>query len=440
MRSFLNRISVAASLAYRTLKKHKIMSVMLAVQCFLSLYLIGVILQQEVFKSNTSKPQASETFSLIQNLDGALYYGYYGEKNEIYKNLIQFYDKLNSCDDITHHSFTNTGIDICNDNIPQGLLQNHDMFEYDEEALNQSRRYDDNGVLISSVDCKLISANLLDDDDIYSGRRWLESDLDWNAGDEVPVILGYSFLNTYSIGDVFDAQYSLEPVKCRVIGFLKQDAVFEITKIDDGFGYEEFKYNESLLFPAIKVKPEGINGFGRAVVLDRIGGYVTSKLGYEKTSTLINTLLGECGIATGGSGIYLQSNSTTDVNANIYNYMTEHVKQQFYLLLCCLMVFVIFSVTFTLNGFLRENYYSYGIMLLCGGSSFDISLSIVVICLTIVGAGYLTALYILVLSGISLMIFAAISVISLATVTVTCIVPLKHISKYDISHIIGGKE
>lgn len=441
MKAFFNRASIAASSAFSTMGRHKMISVALILQCFFSIYLISVILQQNAFSQAAQAEQAgeTETFSLIQNLDGSLYYGYFGDHdndNQTYKSLIEFYDKINSCEELTYYIVNSTVIDICNDEIPVSLLLYHEMFEDDEDLINQSHFYDDDGVLNSSVDCMLVSRNCFSDNDIYSGRLWTEEDLEWSTGEEVPVILGYSFTEVYKVGDVFEAKYSLEPITCRVIGFLKPSVnIYAVI----GKDYCE-ECDETLLLPALNVNEEGIDRFGKAVVLDRIGGYVESNTGFEKTNTLINTMLGESGIVTGGSGIYLQSNGIPDINANIYSYMTEDVRQQFYLLLCFLVIFVIFSITFTLNGFLRENYYSYGIMLLCGGNSFDISLSIVIICLVIVGTAYFSMMFILILSECSFVICAAVTLVSVAIIAITCISPVRHISKYDISHIIGGKE
>lgn len=435
MRAFFNRASIAASSAFRTMGRHKMISAALILQCFFSLYLISTVLQQNAF-SQGAQTYKTETFSLIQNLDGSLYYGYYSD-NDIYKNLMEFHDKLDSCEELTFYSVYNTGIDICNDEIPESLLLYHEMFEDDEDLINQSRFYDNDGVLNSSVECTLVSRNCFSDNDIYSGRLWTKEDLEWSTGEEVPVILGYSFTDAYKVGDVFEANY-VERITCRVIGFLKQDADIDVIN-SNGKDYG-FTYNETLMFPALNVKEEGIDRFGRAVVLDQIEGYVESSMGFEKNNTLINTMLGESGIAAGSSGIYLQSQGIPDINANIYSYMTEDVRQQFYLLLCFLVIFVIFGITFTLNGFLRENYYSYGIMLLCGGNSFDISLSIVIICLVIVGAAYFSMMFILILSECAFLICAAVTLVSVAIIAITCISPMRHISKYDISHVIGGKE
>lgn len=435
MRKSFNHASVSASFAFRTLGKHKMLSAMLILQCFLSIYLISVILQQDVF-SQKEGVRKNEAFFLTQNLNGALYYGYQSN-DDTYKNLMEFYDKLSTCDELTHYSVYATGIDICNDDIPENLLQDHLTFEYDEELLKQRRYYDKNGVRHSSVECTLISLNCLSDSDIYSGRLWREDDLEWRTGDEVPVILGYSFTDVYKVGDVFDATYSGEPITCCVLGFLKKDADIDIVNSNGDCG---FTYNESVLFPALRVKDENINRFGKFIVLDRTGGYVESSIGFEKTNALVNSMLGESGIAAGGSGIYLHAQGIPDINVDIYKLMTDDVKQQFYLLLCFLVIFVILSITFTLNGFVRENNYSYGVMLLCGGDLFDIAFSVAVICLIIVGAAYLTVMYILILSQVGFMICTVISLLSAAIIVIACISPIRQISKYDISRIIGGKE
>lgn len=181
-------------------------------------------------------------------------------------SIIEFFNEPNSLD-----KMKKLYIDIANDN-------NLKYYEILKQPLTYIGEYKGNPIctqgkefINKEVDGKLMTtvnslqigyktSNYLNiKDKIEYGEYFSEDDYLLDENKEVPVVLGYSYLENYNIGDYIQCDYLFLNLKLKVIGFLKKDSKFSIE-------YEDFLDNK-IIMPSLNIESDNFSDSKFAKIL-----------------------------------------------------------------------------------------------------------------------------------------------------------------------------
>lgn len=142
-----------------------------------------------------------------------------GELNERY----DFYE-------ITFQAFQSLNYLEIDDKFFKKYGRSKDTIKNQEIEIDGKRRY------VSSLNTVQVNQKAYDKflSDISKGRGFQSKDFLCNKFDEknIPVILGYDYMDYYDIGDVFELNYLEMDMKMEVIGFFENNMVLHIDNIE----------------------------------------------------------------------------------------------------------------------------------------------------------------------------------------------------------------
>lgn len=427
MSSFFETVS--ASL--RILKRHRLLSWLLVIECVFCFILTGLVgkqffeTKQEVDKFQNNIGEKAY-YHLTEFLDDTTYYKYMSDASYKYKEIRQFVDAMGKSNDFKYVVEMNQPISIINADIPEVCLYNYENGMSDNEITIMP-----DGTKISGAKSLQVSYNFLEEFNlkIAEGHSWTPKDFNYDSTKNVPVILGHAYVDTFHIGDTIKGDYLDEKMTFKVIGFIEENAKF-VTKdsIENTDRY--------FLLPSFHAA-ETPTSFHKWVLLQQLYGIVITDKSFDQINEEINALIAKYGVPSGENGVFLRNpNPDTDMIA-FYSAMTEEVQNQFFWLFIILILFVIFTLSITINGFIRDNHYEYGVQLLNGARWSHIQLSVLCLLVAIVGGSCLLAAIVLLLLG---KLHVSIIAVAIFIIVISALFPIYHIRRMDISNIIGGKE
>lgn len=100
------------------------------------------------------------------------------------------------------------------------------------------------------------------------GAFFADSDYKLSSKDEIPVILGSDYSDIFSVGDTFTMRYYFEKMKCKVIGFFKNDTYL-------GYHDQSWEMNHYILFPQfsnLEMDYDNTN----MVLMDKCDAYISA--------------------------------------------------------------------------------------------------------------------------------------------------------------------
>lgn len=103
------------------------------------------------------------------------------------------------------------------------------------------------------------------DTSIIKGRNFVEPDFEVNSPDEpINVVLGFSYLDTYDIGDVFQLSLYLQGIDFRVVGFYKEGI-----GISEGLGVlDSIAFDNNIIVPFFRINYEPIDNKNYSFQID----------------------------------------------------------------------------------------------------------------------------------------------------------------------------
>ena len=214
------------------------------------------------------------------------------------------------------------------------------------------------------------------------------------------------------------------------MGFLEKDASFSRG------GLPEY-CDRYLILPQLHPQQNKPTEFNKWRLSQQASGFIVTDQSFESVQAIVAAHLKEAGLPN-----FIHVSDPTATNSELANLsaMTQEVSDQFNALLVILTIFVILCISVTVNGFIREKHYEYGVFLLNGARWSDLVWDVAAVIGAIVLGGDLLAVLCLWLSHQSWQAVLYLQGLALLIGAAACIVPLLHVRRMDISDLIGGKE
>lgn len=216
----------------------------------------------------------------------------------------------------------------------------------------------------------------------------------------------------------------------QIVGFLEKDASFSRG------GMPEY-CDRYLILPQLHPQPEKPTEFNKKRLSQQASGFIVTDQSFEAVQAIVSAHLQAAGLP---DFIHLNDPTATSSELADLSAMTQEVSDQFNALLMILTVFVILCISITVNGFIREKHYEYGVFLLNGARWSDLVWDVAAVVGAVVLGGDILATLCLWLSHQSWQAILYMQGLALLIGAAACVVPLSHVHRMDISDLIGGKE
>lgn len=405
----------------RMFKRKKLLSVLMIIQCFVCTLLINMIfataLKTHSSVSKFSKFIGNKSYYWISDdIEEDDFSLYMENQNGEYEKLKSFHEELKNEKSWTFLSANKQFISINSNDIPEKFL-----FQYEQgcplENEDKSKK---------DVKCLHVSQNLFSEFGITvsDGREFKTEDFVHKNGECVPIILGNEYKNIFSIGQVLNGEYLFEDFKFEIIGFLP-----ELTEIPSLGDMGIISCDRYAIMPAFSRENNAEASFFDKASLDQyVNGIIISDMNYADVNERVQKLVLKTGtmklnvIPESGSIKNLTSISQKELSRLIYIFVV-------------LTIFTVVSISITINGFIRENYYEYGVHLLSGATVQFLTLQILGFISLIAGISFvLSSLvgWVLVsnLTPVSSLAFSAVIVV------LSSVFPISVVKKIDVNNLI----
>ena len=405
----------------RMFKRKKLLSVLMIIQCFVCTLLINMIfataLKTHSSVSKFSKFIGNKSYYWISDdIEEDDFSLYMKNQNGEYEKLKSFHEELKNEKSWTFLSANKQFISINSNDIPEKFL-----FQYEQgcplENEDKSKK---------DVKCLHVSQNLFSEFGITvsDGREFKTEDFVHKNGECVPIILGNEYKNIFSIGQVLNGEYLFEDFKFEIIGFLP-----ELTEIPSLGDMGIISCDRYAIMPAFSRENNAEASFFDKASLDQyVNGIIISDMNYADVNERVQKLVLKTGtmklnvIPESGSIKNLTSISQKELSRLIYIFVV-------------LTIFTVMSISITINGFIRENYYEYGVHLLSGATVRFLTLQILGFISLIAGISFvLSSLvgWVLVsnLTPVSSLTFSAVIVV------LSSVFPISVVKKIDVNNLI----
>ncbi len=349
----------------RFFKSGQVSTAILFIQCLFCFVIVAYLLnytqsmnsQINNFNASFNKEIA---YSLSDRADEDGKFAKYMAYDAEYFNLYKFVQELRSTDGLFFHSIVAQPIDISAENISNKFAYGY------EDGIDKESSYS-----VGEKGNPLIWAKSIQITDgvlekfgvkVDSGRSFAEKDFEFNPSDTVKVILGNEYKAYYQVGDLFDAEYLLTPIKCQVVGMLPEKSL--------------------------------VARRGHFISLDR---YILLP-SFNKTNYYQNPYLAKMLLSQQASGEITTTNPAIDVNQLVshlsqkydtFNFIvaredlnqiqnlftvSEETLKQLVILLISIVIFTIIGTSVGFLGRIKRNHKTYGIHLLSGACMSDIAM------------------------------------------------------------------
>ena len=407
----------------RMYKKHKWLSFLLIVQCFVCTLLMNMVcatvLKTHSSVSKFSKFIGNKSYYWVSDKadENGEYSRYMKNQNGEYEKLKSFHECLKNEKGWRFLSAGTQFIDINSSDIPDKFLF---QYECGHPMENEDR-------FKRSVKCLCVSENVFAEFGVTvsEGREFQEEDFHYNAGEYVPIVLGHEYKAVYSIGQVLDGEYLDKTLKFRIIGFLP-----ELTEIPAPGNRGTLLCDRYIVMPAFTCGNSKEPGwFDKVTLLQCTNGIIISDLNYADVQERIDKYVLETGTMKfdAGSEGYNSIKSLTSVS--------ESELSRLIYIFIILTIFAIASISITVNGFIRENYYEYGVHLLSGATPRFLVKQIIGFITLIMGISFaLSSLVGLVLIS-NLAPFVSL-IFSVVVALLSSVFPVNVVKKVDVNSLI----
>lgn len=343
-------------------------------------------------------------------------------KNE-YDRVVRFLDLVNKSNDYKYIPDISCNMDIYGKTFPLKF-----NFQYELGNLETDCK-DGNGNSYQSLKCLSMSKEGFNQYGIKteSGTAFYEDDFVYSKNKTIPVLLGCEYKGILNIGDKLNGAY-FENCQLKVVGFLKENSSY----VNDGkVTYLDRYMVVPAFIPAIK-NPSKEQVWMLCSQFQ--GSLITSKDIYES-----DKFITDCSIKSTVSDLFV----IQDHNSNSIISVLNSSKELFYLLLILtisLIVFTIISLSFTLLGLIRENYYEYGIHLMCGASLKSIFYNISGYSAFLLIISFIISIILTQTDSIQSETFYLAFGIAILIFIISVIPSFFAVRKLDVSSLIRGKE
>ena len=405
----------------RMFKRKKLLSVLMIIQCFVCTLLINMIfataLKTHSSVSKLSKFIGNKSYYWISDdIEEDDFSLYMENQNGEYEKLKSLHEELKNEKSWTFLSANKQFISINSSDIPEKFL-----FQYEQgcplENEDKSKK---------DVKCLHVSQNLFSEFGIAvsDGREFKTEDFMHKNGECVPIILGNEYKNIFSIVQILNGEYLFEDFKFEIIGFLP-----ELTEIPSLGDMGIISCDRYAIMPAFSRENNAEASFFDKASLDQyVNGIIISDMNYADVNERVQKLVLKTGtmklnvIPESGSIKNLTSISQKELSRLIYVFVV-------------LTIFTVMSISITINGFIRENYYEYGVHLLSGATVQFLTGQILGFISLIAGISFvLSSLvgWVLVsnLTPVSSLAFSAVIVV------LSSVFPISVVKKIDVNNLI----
>ncbi len=277
--------------------RKRIITGLLSVVIVISLAACSADKQKAVFDKNKETPDVkmesdeamlpdlplySYTWGMAEFLDDSFYDEYMHDNGQRFQNLMSFSEKLRLSDELIFTPFTSNQVELLNLVAPDQCMVNYGT-DFAEESV-----YEIDGEPATAVKALQVTEKLFDlfPLQVAEGREFTDSDYDYLSKGRIPVILGATYKETFSIGDTFEGYYIFERFTFEVIGFAESGRVFYSSS--DG---RPVPYDRYIIMPFSSVSED--SEIGRIILLQQICGLITDENGKDHALKQVNEWLAE---------------------------------------------------------------------------------------------------------------------------------------------------
>lgn len=419
----------------KLLKKHLFQTVIMIILAFLCLYILGVAMGSSK-ASHTAENKFKETYGnktlyyTSEMLSDSIYYNYCEESGRVnFDKLHNFLEKLYQADDFSFVTLSRQAVQITSQSVQEQFLYGYEyghasdsIVEYNGETL-----YSAKSIQVSSKFFETFSVS------VSEGRNFEANDYILGDEDKLPALLGASYKESFKINDTFDAYYMGKKFKFFVIGFLSDDAFFFERAKGDMESCERY-----IILPSIY--SDSADDFARITLLSHVNGFISSSLGYEKTSKMYEDYLESEGIGNWEISLMYKGAFNRENVLDKYSAMTNEVSKQFELIVIIVICFSVIVNVVVLCSMLRENFQTFCIELLCGASLKNIILESSVSVMMIMLISDLLASSFLIVYGHSVSSIILVQLAVLGIILFSCVICGIYVRQMKLNTYIGGKE
>lgn len=428
----MKRFLLNASQSGRMLRRRRMLALFLALECALCLGMAGTVANQTVQSGQKvddfqTRIGGKRYYNLSENMSETDFYRFMNEEHYDYPELAHFVQGMMAEQRFSYLVATEQQITVIDRSMPSELV-----YGYDEGQADNAILTDEKGRMTTGVNSYQVSEGFFSEFQLRAqeGRLLEEADFAEVEAETMPVVAGSGYRADFALGDTLAGNYLGRELTLRIVGFLEKDASFSRG------GLPEY-CERHLILPQLEPQPEQPTEFNKMRLSQQASGFIVTDQSFESVQAIVAEHMAAAGLP---NVIHVTDPTASNSELAGLSAMTEEVADQFNALLAVLTVFVILCISITVNGFIRENHYEYGVFLLNGARLGDIFGSVaaiagfVVLCGNVLAVLYLWVTHrswqaILYTQGIALLIWAA-----------GCVAPLLHVRRMDISDLIGGKD
>ena len=396
----------------RILRRHRMLALFLILQCALCLGMAGTVANQAVQSGRKiddfqTRIGGKRYYTVSENMSETDFYRFLHEENLYYPELAHFVQELMAEKQFSYIVAMGQPITIIDCSMPKELI-----YGYEEGQADNFVQKDEKGRLYTTVNSYQVSEPFFSEFQLRAQEGRLLEGAD------------------FSLGDTLLCNYLGRELTLQIVGFLEKDASFSRG------GLPEY-CDRYLILPQLHPQQNKPTEFNKWRLSQQASGFIVTDQSFESVQAIVAAHLKEAGLPN-----FIHVSDPTATNSELANLsaMTQEVSDQFNALLVILTIFVILCISVTVNGFIREKHYEYGVFLLNGARWSDLVWDVAAVIGAIVLGGDLLAILCLWLSHQSWQAVLYLQGLALLIGAAACIVPLLHVRRMDISDLIGGKE
>lgn len=209
-------------------------------------------------------------YTVAEYLDDDAYDSYVNDDGTMFQRLLGFHDLLKASDTFDYYAYANNIIEVIDTDIPDECILNHGT-EFAKDS-----RYEFEGNAITATEAIQISENYADifPIKVTEGRFFEEEDFDCLDNEEIHVLLGNGFKDSFDIGDTFEAYYIFERKIFKVIGFISPDSEFYLKSRNALSSFDGY-----VVMPFANIKDDSY--VARRILLQQTSGYIVPETDRE---------------------------------------------------------------------------------------------------------------------------------------------------------------
>ncbi|MDO4504014.1 MAG: ABC transporter permease [Clostridia bacterium] len=370
------KISMIFSGVFRMLKKHKWLSFLMIVQCLFCILLLnmifGMITKTEKVIDKYSKFTGDRFVYKVVNNDED-WDKYFEDKNEDYSKLKRFVESLEKREDLDFVITDDQSVIIFAPGLPNKF---NFQYEFNNPSFANQDHKDE-----KEVKALHVSENFFREFGINlsEGEFFKKEDFYHKEGDYVPVILGHEYKNIFSIGQIIDGKHLYEKFQFKVIGFLPEFTDIPWSDLVAGRFTSADRY---ILIPAFTYSSESNDAYryNQVNLMLYSSGRIISKLNFLDVKGIVENLR----LKSGTNEEYIVYLDSDDISQKLTMMSKKDLSNLIYIFVI-LTIFTIVSMSLTINGFIKDSYYEYGVHMVSGASPENLVFQVIGFTLLIVG-------------------------------------------------------